>query len=355
MCNRLPALFLRPLLIVVLIGLTIGALLILPAQPGRAAQATATLAPIPTIPIATRPPAAPTRDPYQGLRIAELLGRSYGGGALTIRQTMSSTARFTRYLVSYPSDGLTIYGFMNVPNAPPGSGAGQARYPVIIALHGYIEPRQYTTLDYTTRYADRLAEAGYLVIHPNLRNYPPSDNGPNLFRVGFAVDVLNLIAIVRAQGGQPGSLAAADASRIGLWGHSMGGGISIRVLVVSADIRASVLYGAMSGDEARNYAQIRIISGGTRGRAELTVPADELQLISAGNFLDRVTAAVSIHHGTADNQVPPAWSSELCASLRALGKSAECFSYAGQPHTFVGQGDALFIERMVAFYDRALR
>ena len=43
-----------------------------------------------------------------------------------------------------------IYGFMNVPNA-------DGPHPVIIALHGYIDPAIYQTLDYTTRYADALA------------------------------------------------------------------------------------------------------------------------------------------------------------------------------------------------------
>jgi len=55
---------------------------------------------------------------------------------------------FTRYLIRYPSDGLNIYGFANIPNE---AGA----YPVVIALHGYIDPALYNTLDYTTHYAMR--------------------------------------------------------------------------------------------------------------------------------------------------------------------------------------------------------
>jgi dipeptidyl aminopeptidase/acylaminoacyl peptidase len=307
---------------------------------------------IPTAPLPITATPNPS-DPYRGLRIAELSARRYGGGTLTIQKTTQQTARYTRYLISYPSDGIPIAGFMNVPSGT--SGGAAPPYPVIIALHGYIDPAFYTTLDYTTGYADRLAEAGYLVIHPNLRGYRPSGDGPNTFRVGFAVDVLNLIALVKAQGGLPGPLQAVDPTRIGLWGHSMGGGVSIRVLTISRDIRASVLYGAMSGDEARNYAQIRVLSNGTRGSYERSVPPEALQEISAGFFLDRITAAVSIHHGTADTQVPPVWSTELCKSLQALGKTAECFSYPGQPHTFIGAGNTLFISRMIAFYDQHLR
>src|SRR5260221_6824892 len=144
-----------------------------------------------------------TADPFAGLSIAELVARTYGGGQVTIDQVLTTTAAFTRYLIHYPSDGLTIYGFMDVPATPPRS---RSAYPVIIALHGYIDPSLYQTLDYTTGYADALAGAGYLVLHPNLRNYRPSDSMPNLLRAGFSIDALNLIAIVREQARQPRTL-----------------------------------------------------------------------------------------------------------------------------------------------------
>ena len=130
-------------------------------------------------------------------------------------------------------------------------------------------------MDYTTRYADSLARAGFLVIHPNLRGYPPSDDGDNRFRVGMAIDVLNLIAIIKDQAGKPGALENADPQAIGLWGHSMGGGVATRVLTVSPDVDAAVLYGAMSGDEHKNYERIfNYFSSGTRGIEELQAPEE---------------------------------------------------------------------------------
>ncbi|MCZ7539350.1 MAG: alpha/beta fold hydrolase [Anaerolineae bacterium] len=298
----------------------------------------------------TPPPitVTPTPDPYAGLSVDELAARNYGRGAVTIVETMGSYPEFTRYLVSYPSDDLTIYGFMNVP-------VGEGPFPVIIALHGYIDPAVYGTLDYTTRYADDLARAGFLVLHPNLRGYGPSSNGLNLFRVGMAVDVLHLVGLVRQTGGLPGALAPADPDAIGLWGHSMGGGISLRTITVSADVRAAVLYGAMSGNEAWNYAKIQEWSGGTRGRAEMRAPDEVIQRISPIEYLERIQTAVSIHHGTADDQVPLEWAADLCQRLNALGKSVECFAYEGQPHTFTGEGDRLFVQRTIDFFNRWLR
>ena len=303
----------------------------------------------PTLTLTPTSTLSPTPDPYAGLTIGDLTSRSFGGGELLMVQTLEEYTTFTRYLVSYPSDGLTIYGFMNLPR-------GTGPFPVIIASHGYINPEIYNTLDYTTRYADELARAGFLVLHPNLRGYWPSDDGPNQFRVGMAIDVLNLIAHVKNQAGQTGPLEMADPEQIGLWGHSMGGGISTRTMVVSRDVDAVVLYGAMSGDDQKNYERIfHVFSEGQRGQEELNAPAEAFQRISPINFLEQVQAAVSIHHGENDLEVPLEWSIDLCDRLQRLEKMVECFTYPGQPHTFFGESDQLFIQRTIEFFDRQLR
>jgi dipeptidyl aminopeptidase/acylaminoacyl peptidase len=267
---------------------------------------------------------------------------------LRIEQALAANRAFTRTLVTYPSDGLTVYGFMNAPQ-------GQGPFPVVLVLHGYVNPARYATLTYTTRYADALARAGYLVIHPNFRNYPSSDEGPNSFRVGYAVDTLNLIALVQAQAAQAGPLRQADPDAIGLWGHSMGGGISLHAITVNADVQAAVLYGSMSGDEKKNHERILVWSGGERGQEELETSQEDLLRISPIHHLERVAAAVSVHHGEADATVPLEWSLDLCQRLQELEKAVECFTYPGQPHTFQGQGDQLFIQRVIAFFDRHLK
>ncbi len=306
---------------------------------------TPTATPTPS-PVPTATP-SPTPDPYAEYTVSGLAARDYGGGTLQIEETLAVTAAFTRTLVTFPSDGLTIYGFMNVPQ-------GEGPFPVVLVLHGYIDPEVYNTLAYTTRYADSLARAGYLAIHPNLRGYPPSDDGPDRFRVGKASDVLNLVAIVREQGGAPGPLAQADPGRIGVWGHSMGGGIALRVITVDPGVEAAVLYGSMSGDEAQNYEAVLEWSDGEHGEEELETPEEALERISPINYLDRIEAAVSIHHSDADPVVPPEWSTDLCRRLQALGKTVECFSYAGLPHTVRGEGDLLFRQRTAGFFDRHL-
>lgn len=315
-------------------------------------ESTSTHTPIPKvtpsqIPSPTIPP-IPTVDSYAGLRIKELAARSYGGGELNIIDTLEVNDDFTRYLITYPSDGLNIYGYMNVPNEG-------FKFPVALVLHGYIDPSEYQVVTYTARYASDLARAGYLVIHPNFRNYPPSDSAPLPFRVDYAIDVLNLIAIIRKQSSDSaGYLRRANVDDISLWGHSMGGGITLRVITVNNEeyLRAAVLYGSMSADEEKNYSRIDFWCQGTCADFELATPKETLLDISPLYHLERINAAVSIHHSEDDDVVPPEWSNELCKSLLALNHDVECFTYSGVPHTFRGPADTLFTQRVIEFFNR---
>lgn len=328
-----------------------------PATPSPPATHTAAATAPPAATAITMPTATAiataTRDPFAGLTIEDLASRSYGGGQLAVEETLQVTESFTRTLVSYASDGLQVYGFMNVP-------FGDGPFPVALVLHGYIPPRQYRTMDYTTRYADMLARAGYLVVHPNYSNHPPSDETAAFaagepeadFRVGYAVDVLNLLAIIQAQGGQVGPLEKANAEQVHLLGHSMGGGIALRVITVNPDVNAAVLYGAMSGDEAKNYERILEWSNGQSGEWELATPAEDLQRISPIYHLSRIQAAVSVHHGALDDTVPPEWSWELCQLLREHDKEVECFNYPDAPHSFHDEVDRLFQQRVIDFFGR---
>jgi len=262
-------------------------------------------------------------NPYS---VEALRERNYGQGELSVEYAWENKPEFTRYYITYPSDGLTIHGFVNVP-------VGKGPFPVIVALHGYIPPSEYKTRDYSTRYADALAQNGFIVLHPNLRGFPPSDlvvrRGDSL--TGYTIDALNLIALARRQAGQEGIFKNADFSHLGIWGHSLGGGIALRVMSVLPEIKAGVIYASVS----QRYSNVS--SGYTVYDLEAS------------------SAAFSLHHGEDDQTVPPAWTKTLYQQLLDLGKTVEYFTYPGQPHTLYGQSDHLFIQRMVIFFNKYLK
>lgn len=286
---------------------------------------------------------SPTISPYEQYTIDFLRGRTYGGGNIEIVETMEENDLFTRYLIRYPSDGLNIYGFANIPK-------GEGPFPVIIAIHGYVNVAVYQTLDYTTPALDTITQAGYIVIHPDLRGYPPSDNGDNLFRVGVAIDVLNLMALVKSNSGPSELFAAAAPERIGLWGHSMGGNIVLRVLTISSDVKAAVLYASMSGDELKNAQLLFNVSSDPTFQTELATSPAMLERISPLYYFRDITSPIQLHHGTADQTVPVAWAQETCDTATAAGVQIECIYYPEEDHTFRRRVADQFYGAMLYFY-----
>ncbi len=261
----------------------------------------------------------------------------------TAKVIPEDTSSFTRYLIRYPSDGLNIYGFANVPK-------GEGSFPIIIAIHGYVNPANYQTLDYTTDTIDRITQAGYIVLHPNLRGYPPSDNGGNLFRVGMAIDVLNLIGLVKSGSGPSELFATAASDHIGLWAHSMGGDVVLRVLAVSPDIKATVLYSSISGDEMKNAELLSKIAPDPSLQTELITAPALLKRISPMYYYNNITSAIQLYHGTADTTVPIEWAQETCNTAKTAGVTINCIYYPDEDHTFRNRVANEFYDSMFDFY-----
>ena len=323
----------------------------------------ATFTPVPTLTPYPTPTRAPTwtpevtstplssiftPDPFEAYTINKLRMRQYGGGEAENLGVMGKSDGFVRYSIGYPSDELKIYGFMNVP-------FGKGPFPVIIALHGYVNLAEYQTLDYTTDAADAITREGYIVIHPNLRNFPPSDSGDVLFRAGYAIDVLNLIALVQQNAGQPGLFEKVNAGRIGIWSHSMGGDIALKVAVISHDVKAILLYSPMSGDEQKNSQFFNFMTGKSENQKEMLSSPQTFAAVSPDRYYKDITAAIQLHHGTGDTVIPIAWAQETCQGLKDAGRQVECFYYDGAEHTFRARYLVDFSPRMNDFFAKYLK
>ena len=310
---------------------------------------TATSTAVPTrLPSSTpRPTKTPTPtgtpDPLVKYYIAGMIGRRYEGSRVQKQGTVRQTDEFTTYRVSYLSDNLRISGMMNVPQ-------GRGPFPVIILCHGYIRPDQYATGDDTWRESYHLAKQGYITIAPDYRGHAGSGNGASYFHVGYAQDVLNLIASLP-------NIEGADPRRVGVWGHSMGGGVALKTGVVSKAVRAIALFGSVSADEEVNYSNSLGNGPGRQGVQVLGSPRTNLigyKRMSPIYYLDR-SPPLSIHHGTADTIVPYRWSVDLFAVAQDKGVPAELHLYPDAGHTFRDDDWELAMQRTSDFFDRYVK
>jgi uncharacterized protein len=341
------------------------------AAPTSAPTAAATLVPtiMPTVaptvaptavptPAPTEPPTA-TPDPrgeYAPYTIEGLRARDFGAGQIEIVRVLEETPAFTRYLIAYPSDELRITGMMNRPK-------GDGPFPVVILNHGYYPLDVYQTGNGSKTAADYLANQGFLAIAPDFRSHAGSDDAVNFFRAGHVIDVLNLIPLAQR-------LPEAQPGKVGIWGHSNGGAITAKAIVVSDQIAAAVIYSPASSNIVEDYlfrvdrSGRRAPSSTTRGtisRVTTEFPVtpeqapDLYERLSPLPYLANVTAPVQIHWGTADETVPYKWPGDLLDGLKAAGKEVEYFEYPGQPHSFQGQANRLYLQRIAEFFKQHIQ
>ena len=129
--------------------------------------------PTPTV----TPPPTPTQTMEQALypyTIEGLRKHKFQSGKITIRETLLETDDFTRYLIEYPSDGLTITGILQVPTS------GEPPYPVIVMNHGFFSRTIYSSGDGTDRAAEFLNRRGYLTVSSDYRTWADAETGVSL-------------------------------------------------------------------------------------------------------------------------------------------------------------------------------
>jgi dipeptidyl aminopeptidase/acylaminoacyl peptidase len=259
---------------------------------------------------------------------------------------------YTRYSITYKSEGLKISGIMNVPK-------GKGPFPVLILNHGFIEPNFYSNGQGLKREQDFLARNGYVVLHSDYRNHAQSDSDPAADvrpRSGYVEDVLNAVSAVKNS-----SFDFLDKENIGMLGHSMGGGIALNVMVTKPEaVKAVVLLAPINSSYKVNFDKwVATEMSETAqkfyalyGRYEEN--PEVWESFSARNYFSKVKVPVLLHQGTLDQDVPVEWSRELAELLKNEGKEIIYYEYPGEPHTFIN-AQPLVMQRTLEFFDARLK
>ncbi len=303
---------------------------------------------------------------FHPLSIESLRRGEYLGSDIEIEQVLPSGSNYSRYITSYSSEGLKIYALLTVPNG----NAPEGGFPVVVFNHGYIPPAEYETTERYIAYTDGFSRNGYVVFRSDYRGHGNSEGraeggyGSN----AYTIDILNAVASVK-------KLEYINPEKIGMWGHSMGGHITLRNMVVNKDVKAGVIWagvvvsypdllerwrrGSVNSTGTPSPFPTRSNRGGWRnGFIEIFgSPADNPTFwssISSNSYLGDISGPVQLHHGTADSSVPFEFSEKLSEQLEAEGKEVELYIYEGDDHNLSGNF-SIAMQRSIEFFDRYLK
>jgi uncharacterized protein len=293
--------------------------------------------------------------------LPDYLRHELTGTGLEFVRVLDDNSAYTRYQISYFSDGLRISGIMNIPK-------GDGEYPLVILNHGHIDTSVYTLGRGLKREQDYIARRGFAVLHTDYRNHAFSDKDLSIIEektlrrsAKYGSDSINAIIAVReAVKSWVKELANVDPERVGMLGHSMGGGVTMYSLVTHPDlIDAAVLYAPVHSNEYYNFQKWM------RPRLSKTeysnLEKEFWNLSNSGTFLpispegylSRIKTPIQMYWGTADDSCPIEWARYMDPTFREAGVDMEYIEYAGEGHEFSREWTS-FMEGVVKFFKEEL-
>ena len=311
-------------------------------------------------PTATFTP-APTATPVpHPMSIITLRNQEYPGSEITVVKELDRGINYRRYYVYYLSEGLKIYALLTIPNGEkPEEG-----FPAIVFNHGYIPPDVYKTTERYIAYVDQLARAGYVVFRIDYRGHDQSEGEATgaYGDPGYQVDVMNALTSLKQH-------PDVNPEKIGMWGHSMGGYLTLRAMVISNDVKAGVIWAgvvASYSDLLYNWRRTGAFtpSPSSTGRGWRSAWIEQYgtpeqnpafwDSISATSYLTDLSGPLELHHGTADEDVPVEFSIRLAELGRQSGQIVNLYTYEGDNHN-ISNYFTQAMNQTIAFFDIYLK
>jgi dipeptidyl aminopeptidase/acylaminoacyl peptidase len=309
------------------------------------------------------PDAAPTSTATPAphpMSIVAMRAGDYPGSKITIVKELEKGSNYRRHYVYYLSEGLKIYALLTTPEGE----APQNGWPAIVFNHGYIPPDVYRTTERYIAYVDEIAKAGYVVFRIDYRGHDASEGEATGAYVnpGYQIDVLNAVASIK-------QFPGVDPDQIGMWGHSMGGYLTLRTMVISEDVKVGVIWAGVVAsytDLLYNWRRTGSFTpspssrgiGWRSGWIDIYGSPEDNPVfwdsISATSYLADLSGPLELHHGTKDEDVPLEFSIRLAEQTRTMGKIADLYTYEGDNHN-ISSNFYTAMKRTIAFFDLHLK
>jgi len=289
------------------------------------------------------------------LSIEYLRSKDFPGSTIEINDTVTENDKYTKYIVSYLSEGNKIFAALAVPKTDDPS----KKFPAIILNHGYIRPVSYDNTKKYVRYIDFLVKEGFVVCMPDYRGHGKSEGAITspYFTDGYLTDVLNALSSIA-------KLEYVDPGKIAMWGHSMGGTLTQQAMAVDKRVKAGAIWGGVVGTYEDMFYTYQEKTPWVREGGDIIKKMKEMEeefgefslvnefwkAISPIAHIDQISGPVQLHHARYDPSVPVELSMKYAQYLEDADKPVELFIYNSHDHNI---GDPHFeqaMQRAVDFY-----
>ncbi len=304
---------------------------------------------------------SPTPFSFQEMTIPYLRQRSYTS-QLGPQEKIGETSTYTSYLTSYTSDGLKVNGLLTQPKGEQPIGG----FPAIVFIHGYIPPARYQTRTQYEAYVDYLARNGFVVFKIDLRGHGQSEGeaGGGYYSSDYIVDALNARAALQASN-------FVNKDKVGMWGHSMAGNITMRALASQPEIPAIAIWGGAVytyedmqeyGIDDNSYQAPSSTSPSRQKRQQLFDTHGQFnpesafwKQVPATNYLNEIKGAVGLFHAVNDDVVSVEYSRGLKIKLDASNIPNELNEYPNGGHNISGTAFSQAMRDTVDFFNQHLQ
>jgi len=251
--------------------------------------------------------------------------------------------RAPKYLEFKADDGTTLYGRLLLPD-PPASG----KIPLIVYLYGG-PAAQEVIKRVPDPFDEIMARKGFAIFVVDNRGTPGRDRKfQAAIRHEFGAvelkDQLTALDQVLAQYPQ------LDNDRIGIWGWSNGGSMTLYAMTHSDRFRAGVAVAPVT--DARNYDSIYM----ERYFGLLKDDKEGYEMSDTTKAADKLHGALLLVHGTGDDNVHFQNSIQMIDALIKAGKQFRLMIYPNKTHSIAGKDARVHLFTMIAdHFERELK